>query len=218
MNPLDPLASTTGWAPAAAQGFALGLGLIVAIGAQNAFVLRQGLRREHVGAIVLFCALADALLMAAGVAGLAALIGERPGLARLLAGAGALFLLAYGLRALWQARAPGALQAAVSAGLTRRQALWQLAGFTLLNPHVYLDTVLLVGSLGAQQPDAPARGAFVGGAALGSLLWFTALGYGAQKLAPLFARPRAWQVLDALVGLTMLVLAWKVAPMAFAPA
>ena len=199
------------------HGLALSLGLIVAIGAQNAFVLRQGLRRQHVGPIVAFCALADAVLMAAGVAGLAGLIGAHPGLARVLAGAGAAFLLAYGLRALWQARAPGALQAAASARLTRRQALWQVAGFTLLNPHVYLDTVLLVGSLGAQQPGPPARAAFVTGAVAGSALWFICLGYGAQKLAPRFARPRAWQVLDALVGLTMLVLAWKVAPMALAP-
>lgn len=214
MFPLDPSTPSSPWTAAAAQGFALGLGLIVAIGAQNAFVLRQGLRREHVGAIVAFCALADAVLMAAGVAGLASLIGERPGLARVLAGAGALFLLAYGLRALWQARAPGALQASAAVSLTRRQALLQLAGFTLLNPHVYLDTVLLVGSLGAQQPDVSARAAFVGGATLGSALWFITLGYGAQKLAPLFARPRAWQVLDGLIGLTMLVLAWKVAPLA----
>jgi L-lysine exporter family protein LysE/ArgO len=213
----DPILFASPLAAPAAQGFALGLGLIVAIGAQNAFVLRQGLRRQHVGPIVAFCALADAVLMAAGVAGLAGLIGARPGLARVLAGAGALFLVAYGLRALWQARAPGTLQAAASASLTRRQALWQVAGFTLLNPHVYLDTVLLVGSLGAQQPDAPARAAFVAGAVGGSALWFICLGYGAQKLAPLFARPRAWQVLDALVGLTMLVLAWKVAPMALAP-
>ena len=216
MFPLDTSHPSPDLYGAAAQGFALGLGLIIAIGAQNAFVLRQGLRREHVGPIVICCALADAVLMAAGVAGLAGVIGERPGVARVLAGVGALFLLAYGLRALWQARAPGALQAAgTTVSLTRRQALLQLAGFTLLNPHVYLDTVLLVGSLGAQQPGAAARAAFVGGATLGSALWFITLGYGAQKLAPLFARPRAWQVLDGLIGLTMLVLAWKVAPMAW---
>ncbi len=213
----DPLLPSTARSllAAALQGFALTCGLIVAIGAQNAFVLRQGLRREHVGAVVAFCTGADAVLMAAGVAGLAGLIGERPGLARWLAGGGALFLLAYGLRALWQARAPGALQAAVSAGLTRREALAQVAGFTLLNPHVYLDSVLLIGTVGAQQAGAPGRAAFVGGAVLSSAIWFTALGYGAQKLAPLFARPRAWQVLDGLVGLTMLVLAAKVAPMAW---
>jgi len=187
-------------------GFALGLTLIVAIGAQNAFVLRQGLRREQVGAIVLFCAAADALLMAAGVAGLAGLIGQRPQLARAMALAGAAFLAAYGLRALWRARSPGALQPAAAAGLTRAQALAQVAAFTLLNPHVYLDTVLLVGSVGAQQA-AGTRGAFVAGAALSSALWFTSLGYGARALAPLFARARSWQALEALIGVTMLVLA-----------
>ncbi|MFO1340561.1 MAG: LysE family transporter [Burkholderiaceae bacterium] len=207
-----PGASSSALVTSALQGLALCFGLIVAIGAQNAFVLRQGLRREHVGAVVAFCTGADALLMAAGVAGLAGLIGERPVLARWLAAAGALFLLGYGLRALWQARSPGALRGDASGALGRRQALAQVAGFTLLNPHVYLDSVLLIGSVGAQQPGAAARAAFVGGAVLASALWFTALGYGARRLAPLFARPRAWQVLDGLVGLTMLVLAAKVAP------
>lgn len=187
-------------------GFALGLTLIVAIGAQNAFLLRQGLRREHVGLLVAFCAGADALLMAAGVAGLAGVLGAQPQLTRMLTWAGAAFLAVYGLRALWRARAPGALQAAAGQGLTRAQALAQVAAFTLLNPHVYLDTVLLVGSVGARQP-AGGQGAFVAGAALSSAVWFSALGYGARALAPVFARPRAWQVLDALIGLTMLALA-----------
>jgi L-lysine exporter family protein LysE/ArgO len=202
----------------ALQGLALTFGLIIAIGAQNAFVLRQGLRREHVGTLVIFCTLADAVLMAAGVAGLASLIGAHPGLARVLAGGGALFLLGYGLRALWNARAPGALQTTAGPGLGRRKALLQVAGFTLLNPHVYLDSVLLIGTIGAQHGQASARAAFVGGCVAASALWFTALGYGARRLAPLFARPRAWQVLDGLVGLTMLVLAWKVMPMALTPA
>ncbi|MEK8032295.1 LysE/ArgO family amino acid transporter [Ideonella sp. DXS29W] len=204
------------WLDPALQGLALTFGLIVAIGAQNAFVLRQGLRREHVAPIIVFCTAADAVLMAAGVAGLASLIGAQPGLARVLAAGGAIFLVAYGLRALWNARAPGALQAANSPGLGRRQALIQVAGFTLLNPHVYLDSVLLIGTIGAQHDSMAARAAFVGGCVTASAVWFTALGYGARRLAPLFARPRAWQVLDALVGLTMLVLAWRVAPMAWA--
>ena len=210
----DPTQAAASLLHSALQGLMLTFGLIVAIGAQNAFVLRQGLRREHVGPIVAFCALADAVLMAAGVAGLAGLIGDRPAVARLLAGAGAAFLLAYGLRALWRARTPGALHAGHTPALTRPQALAQVAAFTLLNPHVYLDTVLLVGSLGAQQPGTSARAAFVTGAALGSLAWFSALGFGAARLAPVFARPRAWQALDALVGLTMLALAWKLAPLA----
>jgi len=187
-------------------GFSLSLALIVAIGAQNAFVLRQGLRREHVGPIVLFCAAMDALLIAAGVAGLGGVIGRAPVLTTLLSWGGAAFLAVYGLRALWRARRPGALAAAAGSGLSRRQALAQVAAFTLLNPHVYLDTVLLVGAVGAQQAAA-ARPAFVVGAAAASALWFSALGYGARLLAPVFARPRAWQVLDLVIGVTMLVLA-----------
>ena len=191
---------------AALTGATLGLTLIVAIGAQNAFVLRQGLRREHVGAIVAFCALADALLMVAGVAGLAQVLGQRPLLAWWLTAGGASFLLLYGLRALWRAARPGSLQAAEGqASITLAQALAQTAAFTLLNPHVYLDTVLLVGSVGAQMGDA--RWWFAGGAALSSVLWFSALGYGARWLAPVFAKPRAWQVLDAVIGLVMLLLA-----------
>ena len=197
----------TSIAAAASTGAALGFTLIVAIGAQNAFVLRQGLRREHVAAIVTFCATADALLMAAGVAGLGQLVGTRPWLAAALTAGGALFLTGYGLRALSRARRPSALTAADGApALTLAQALAQTAAFTLLNPHVYLDTVVLVGSVGAQYAGS-ARWAFAAGAAAASVCWFTALGYGARLLAPLFARPRAWQVLDALIGVTMLALA-----------
>ncbi|MBN8747045.1 Arginine exporter protein ArgO [Xylophilus ampelinus] len=189
------------------QGLLLSLGLIVAIGAQNAFVLRQGLRREHVGEVVLFCALADAVLVAAGVAGMAQLLAGRPDLARALAMAGAAFLAGYGLRALWRSRRGDALRAeAGRPALPRGAVLAQAAAFTLLNPHVYLDTVLLVGSIGAQHAPLQ-RLAFVAGAALASAGWFVALGYGARLLAPLFERPRAWQVLDAGIGVTMLALA-----------
>ena len=193
--------------PVFVQGLALSFGLIVAIGAQNAFVLRQGLRREHVGSVVLFCALADAVLIAAGVLGMAQALGDRPALARGLALAGAAFLALYGWRALRRARQSQQLQAVVAgAGLSRAAALAQAAAFTLLNPHVYLDTVLLVGSIGAQQPDA-LRSWFVAGACSASLIWFGALGFGARWLAPWFAKPQAWQVLDGLIGLTMWVLA-----------
>jgi L-lysine exporter family protein LysE/ArgO len=192
--------------PVYAQGLFLGLGLIVAIGAQNAFVLRQGLRREHVGAVVLFCAVADAVLIAAGVLGMAQALGDSPTLARALALAGAVFLAVYGGRALQRARRPQPLQAAAGGDSLRQgAALAQAAAFTLLNPHVYLDTVLLVGSIGAQQAQA-LRGWFILGASSASVLWFGSLGYGARWLAPLFARPRAWQVLDGLIGLTMAVL------------
>ena len=201
-------AMTSPLVSAAVSGFVLGLSLIVAIGAQNAFVLRQGLRREHVGPIVALCALCDAVLMAAGVAGLAQLLGKRPGLATVLTLGGMVFLTAYGLMALKRALRPGTLQAAAASAAPTplRTVLLQALGFTLLNPHVYLDTVLLLGSLGAQQPGA-AKVAFVAAAATASLLWFTSLGYGARWLAPVFARPRAWQVLDVLIGLTMLALA-----------
>lgn len=192
--------------PVFSQGLALSLGLIVAIGAQNAFVLRQGLRREHVGSIVLFCAVADALLITAGVMGMAQVLGESPRLARALALAGAVFLAVYGWQALRRARQSQQLKASGGrAGLTRAAALAQAAAFTLLNPHVYLDTVLLLGSIGAQQPAA-LRGWFLAGACSASLLWFALLGFGSRWLAPLFARPRAWQVLDGLIGITMFVL------------
>ena len=188
------------------QGLVLCLGLIVAIGAQNAFVLRQGLRREHVASVVLFCALSDALLMAAGVLGMAQALGERPMVAHALALAGAVFLAVYGWKALRRAlQQNGLLANEEGDGLTWAAAMAQAAAFTLLNPHVYLYTVLLVGSIGAQQP-ASLQPWFVAGASSASLLWFCALGFGARWLAPLFAQPRAWQVLDILIGLTMWVL------------
>ena len=167
--------------PVFSQGLALGFGLIVAIGAQNAFVLRQGLARAQV-------------------------LGRHPGLARALALAGAVFLALYGWQALRRARQAHQLQAAAGGeGLGRGAALAQAAAFTLLNPHVYLDTVLLVGSIGAQQPAA-LRGWFIAGASSASLGWFVLLGFGARWLAPWFARPRAWQVLDLLIAATMWLL------------
>lgn len=206
MNVLNPL--PLAW-PVFVQGLALSLGLIVAIGAQNAFVLRQGLRREHVWPVVAFCALADAVLITAGVLGMAQALGEQPGLARVLALAGAAFLAVYGWQALRRAGQASQLTATAgitdAPGLSLRAALAQAVAFTLLNPHVYLDAVLLVGSIGAQQPPG-LQGWFVGGASAASLLWFCALGFGARWLAPLFARPRAWRVLDGLIGITMWVL------------
>jgi L-lysine exporter family protein LysE/ArgO len=187
-------------------GFALSTTLIVAIGAQNSFVLRQGLRREHVLAVVAFCAIADLALISAGVAGLAKVAGDAPVLTMALTMGGTSFLLWYGLRALRRALQPQSLRAAAGARITLRGAVAQAAAFTFLNPHVYLDTVLLMGSVGARQP-ADSRLWFVGGAALASGAWFTTLGFGARLLAPLFSRPRAWQILDILVGATMLALA-----------
>ncbi|WP_442762756.1 LysE/ArgO family amino acid transporter [Malikia spinosa] len=197
--------TTAAW-PVFAQGLLLSFGLIVAIGAQNAFVLRQGLRREHVGSVVLFCAAADALLIMAGVFGMAQALADRPQLAQALALAGAVFLAWYGWKAWLRLRQASNLHAGqASDGLPRGAAVAQAAAFTLLNPHVYLDTVLLMGSIGAQQPGA-LQGWFVAGASAASMAWFTLLGFGARWLAPWFSRPRAWQVLDGLIGVTMWLL------------
>jgi L-lysine exporter family protein LysE/ArgO len=218
MNDLTFLLSPPGGpalGAAALNGWVLCLSLIVAIGAQNAFVLRQGLKREHVGLLVTLCSLSDAILIALGVAGLSHLIGDRPWIARALAAAGCVFLLHYGVQALQRAARPQALVASTSREpMSRHAAVLQLAGFTLLNPHVYLDTVLLVGSVGAQQPGPSAQAAFVAGASLASAMWFVLLGYGARWLAPWFAHARAWQVLDALIGLMMLGMVALLVPMA----
>jgi L-lysine exporter family protein LysE/ArgO len=189
-------------------GFGLSLSLIVAIGAQNAFVLRQGLRREHVGAVVLVCATLDAALMTVGVSGVAAALGSYPAALAALALAGAAFLAFYGVQALRRALRPLALHSAptTQAAPALRAVLAQTLAISLLNPHVYLDTVLLVGAVGAQQPTA-LRPLFLLGAGLASAVWFSTLGYGARLLAPVFARPRAWRALDGLVALTMFALA-----------
>ena len=188
-------------------GFLLSATLIIAIGAQNAFVLRQGIRKEHVAPIVIFCALADLVLIGAGVVGLASVLGDSPALVALLTIAGSAFLLWYGVRALRRALIPQSLRAtAGDQPVSLSNAMAQAVGFTLLNPHVYLDTVLLMGSIGTRQPP-DLRIWFVGGAACASGVWFTTLGFGARLLAPIFARPSAWRVLDTLIGLTMLSLA-----------
>lgn len=201
MAPVDAAAA------AAATGFALAATLIIAIGAQNAFVLRQGLKREHVGLVVVFCAAADALLMTAGVLGAGQALAAMPQLTVALAAGGAIFLATYGARALLRAWRPSNLPVADEhLATTARAALAQAAAFTLLNPHVYLDTVMLVGAVGAQQTPA-LRPAFLIGACAASGLWFAAIGYGARWLAPWFARTAAWRVLDTVIGLTMLLLA-----------
>lgn len=192
---------------AAVKGFALGAGLIVAIGAQNAFVLRQGLARDRVFLVAGLCFLCDAVLIALGAGGFAGLITARPVLVAVAGWGGALFLLAYGARALHAALRPGRLQAAERTGAA---TAWAVAGATLavslLNPHVYLDTVIVVGSLAARYPGDE-RAAFALGAAGASFAWFYGLGYGAGRLAPLFARPAAWRVLDLAIALIM----WAIA-------
>ncbi|MDU8912892.1 LysE/ArgO family amino acid transporter [Aestuariicoccus sp. MJ-SS9] len=191
---------------AAMAGFALGFSLILAIGAQNAFVLRQGLRRAHVFAVCLTCALSDAVLIAAGVAGFGALAAAFPGLEFWMRVFGAGFLFVYGARALWAAwRGGQALDAGGQAGGLWPALLTCLA-LTWLNPHVYLDTVVLLGAVAAQYDD---RLSFALGAMAASFAFFFALGYGARALAPVFARPVAWRVLDVLVGLVMWTIAWS---------
>lgn len=196
----------TSFALAFASGFAASAVLIVAIGAQNLFVLRQGLRGQHIGSVVLFCAGADAALIAVGVAGLGVVLSGLPALSMLLTLGGAAFLSVYGARALVRASRPSTLNVEQTAPMSLGAVMAGLAGFTFLNPHVYLDTVLLMGVLGSSQPAA-LRPAFVIGAAIASLSWFTALGYGARLLTPLFAKPSSWRVLDGLVGATMIALA-----------
>jgi L-lysine exporter family protein LysE/ArgO len=192
------------------SGFLLGLSLIVAIGAQNAFILRQGLRREHVFAVSAVCALSDAILIAAGVAGFGALVTALPWLAPAMRYGGALFLAAYGLRSLWAAwRNSAALNPAGGGGKSLRATILTCLAFTWLNPHVYLDTVVLLGSISTGY--AGQRIAFAAGASTSSVSFFFALGYGARLLRPLFANPRAWRVLDAFIGITMLTLAIKLA-------
>lgn len=184
------------------SGFLLGLSLIVAIGAQNAFILRQGLLRRHVFVLSLICALSDAVLIVAGVAGLGTLVAQSPALIRVVTIGGALFLFAYAAIAFRRALNPRALHAVGNGEGSLRAAILACLAFTFLNPHVYLDTVLLLGSLSAQF-EGEARIAYGAGATVASFVWFFGLGYGARLLQPVFARPAAWRVLDMLIGLVM---------------
>src|SRR3954452_7904856 len=191
---------------AAVSGLALGLGLIVAIGAQNAFVLRQGLRVEHVAAVVAVCALSDLALIAAGVLGAGAALTRVPWLIPVVCWAGAAFLLCYGVLAARRALRPGALlpdAAGARAGLA--VTVGTCLALTWLNPHVYLDTVVLLGSMASTYGEH--RWQFAAGAGLGSAVWFTGLGYGSRLLRPVFARPAAWRILDGGIAVVMSALA-----------
>jgi L-lysine exporter family protein LysE/ArgO len=191
---------------AALAGLGLGLSLIVAIGAQNAFVLRQGLRLEHVGTVVAVCAASDAVLICAGVLGAGALLLAHPDLLTAVCFGGAAFLLTYGAMAARRALRPADVLAADSSGVGTGLAVTVLTclALTWLNPHVYLDTVVLLGSLSATHGGD--RWWFAAGAATGSVLWFAALGFGARLLRPVFARPTAWRVLDVLIAVVMTTL------------
>jgi L-lysine exporter family protein LysE/ArgO len=190
----------------AVLGFGTGLALIVAIGSQNAFVLRQGIRGEHVAAVVLVCSVSDGLLIAAGIAGIGALIQASPVVVDVARYAGAAFLVGYGAMAAKRAIRPGALTAsgqhpALGAGA----AISTMLALTWLNPHVYLDTVLLLLSVANQQAQ-DLRWWFWAGAMSASIAWFSALGFGARVLRPFFARPSSWRVLDGLIAVVMLAL------------
>jgi L-lysine exporter family protein LysE/ArgO len=192
-------------------GFATSLSLIVAIGAQNAFVLRQGLRREHVLPVVLTCALSDALLISGGIAGLGVLLTSSPLALTIAKYGGAAFLLGYAVVAARRAIRPGAMSPADHAPAALRSVVLTCLGFTYLNPHVYLDTVVLLGAL-ANQRGSDGRWLYGAGAVAASFGWFFALGFLARRLGPIFARPRAWQFLDGSIALIMTTLAlWMLA-------
>lgn len=191
---------------AAIAGLLAGAGLIIAIGAQNAFVLRQGLQRRHVGMVVLTCMLGDIALILAGVAGMGALVLQWPALLQVLRFGGAAFLGAYALlaaRRAWQGQS--GLAPASSAAPSARRVLLACLAFTFLNPHVYLDTMVLLGTLSTHY-GGQARWAFALGACVASAAWFSTLGFGARLLQPVFSRPQAWRVLDALMALFMAAL------------
>jgi L-lysine exporter family protein LysE/ArgO len=193
-------------------GFATSLTLIVAIGAQNAFVLRQGLRREHVLPVVLTCAVSDALLISSGIAGLGALLTRSQLALDIAKYAGAAFLYLYAAFAARRAFNPGSISPADHAPAALRSVVLTCLGFTYLNPHVYLDTVVLLGSL-ANQRGTDGRWLYGIGAVTASFAWFFSLGFFSRKLSPIFARPRAWQVLDSAIAVLMAALAtWMLLP------
>lgn len=193
---------------AATAGFLLGLSLIVAIGAQNAFILRQGLRREHVLPLVLTCAISDAILIALGVAGFATVLARLDWLEPLMRYGGAAFLIIYALRSARSAWAGGAsLKAGETSATSFRSAFLTCLAFTWLNPHVYLDTVVLLGSISTRYAGQEA--AFALGAIIASFTFFFSLGYGARLLAPLFEKPVAWRILDGVIALVMTSIAIK---------
>ncbi|MEP5760058.1 MAG: LysE/ArgO family amino acid transporter [Litoreibacter sp.] len=188
------------------SGFALSLSFIVAIGAQNALVLRQGIRREHVLLVVLACSISEVILVFMGVAGFGVLSEAAPWFSDVMRYGGAVFLIAYGANAIRSAlNGTGALEAGTQGEASWQSVLAAILGVTWLNPHAILDTVVLIGSISMQY--GADRYVFGAGTVVASVLFFFALGYGARFLAPIFARPRAWQILDGLVGITMWVIA-----------
>ena len=190
---------------AALPGLLTGLSLIVAIGAQNAYVLRQGLTRNHVGLVVAICAMSDALLIAIGVSGVGALVQDHPTAMTALRWVGAAYLAGYGVRSLWSSRKSQALDPLEGRASGRRTVVTTTLALTYLNPHVYLDTVLMLGSIANQHEGG--RWWFAAGAAVGSFLWFTSLGFGARAASQVMSRPATWRVLDVCIGVVMIALA-----------
>ena len=183
-------------------GFMASFTLIAAIGAQNAFVLRQGIRREHVLPVVALCTVSDIVLISAGIAGIGALISAHPGALNVAKFGGALFLIGYGLLAARRAWRPSSLSPSEKAPARLIEVLVTCAALTFLNPHVYLDTVVLLGALANEHRDE--RWLFGVGAVTASAVWFVGLGLGARRLAGLFASPVTWRILDGLIALMML--------------
>jgi L-lysine exporter family protein LysE/ArgO len=197
---------SAGAGPALLEGVAVCVSLIVAIGAQNAFVLKQGLKREHVFVTALLCSVLDLSLCTAGVLGLGTLFTTFPFLLKIITWGGAAYLTWFGMVSLWHAIHPGSLEGAAGGQpQSLRQTVVLLLGFTLLNPHVWLDMILL-GTLGGRHVPAE-QPWFIAGAALVSFTWFFGLSYAAAALAPVFRRPATWRVLDVVIGLTVLTLA-----------
>ena len=190
-------------------GFLASFALIAAIGAQNAFVLRQGIRREHVLPVVAMCTISDIVLIAAGIAGVGALVGAHPGALNVAKFGGATFLVGYGLFAAKRAWRPSALMPSDAAPARLVEVLLTCAALTFLNPHVYLDTVVLLGALANEHTDG--RWLFGVGAVAASAIWFTGLGLGARRLTGAFTTPRTWRILDAFIAVTMIALGGSLA-------
>lgn len=184
------------------SGVALGGSLIIAIGAQNAFILRMGLLHRHVFILCLICAFSDALLIGVGVAGLGKFVDTNPDMLKLISVAGGVFLLGYALLAVRRVLKPEAMKSANEGQISLSKAVSICLAFTFLNPHVYLDTVVLIGAL-ASAWQGQERTAFAVGAMAASFIWFFGLGYGARLLVPIFEKPAAWRVLDAIIALVM---------------
>ncbi len=188
------------------KGMALGASLIIAIGLQNAFILRQGIKNRHIFAAALTASLIDVALIGAGVLGFGYLIEKSPSLIIWITWGGAAFLVVYGLKSFWSAFKPQKLEEGNAKGLMDKGSIKEtiliIMGISLLNPHVYLDTVVLIGGLSASYGES-GKYFFGLGAMIASFIWFFALGYGARLLSPFFAKQRAWQILDILIGIIM---------------